>query len=145
MYKKIVMGSLLLSCLTASTFANIFSHSEASIDGSYACSAIDLTLTDNHHVTGKFALQKDGNVYIVTQLNDANEPTNSEYNTIAIRSGNVLSIAYQNIVNPKIFGIENMLISRDGNTLHGTFIYSNRNSPGSLSTVIASEAKQSSP
>ena len=122
MYKKVLLTIALFSSITCATAA----QNLVSIDGSYDCLVNDLTVSANHHETGKFALKQNGNTYTVTQLNDNVQPTTNDYNIIALRSGNVLSMAYQNIKDPKIFGSEIMRISKDGRTLYGTFIYWNQ-------------------
>lgn len=122
MCKKILLSVALLGTITCATAA----QNLVSIDGNYDCLVNDLTVSATHHETGKFALKQNGTTYAVTQLNNNIQPTTSEYNIIALRSGNVLSMAYQNIQNPKIFGSEIMRISKDGKTLYGTFIYWNQ-------------------
>jgi hypothetical protein len=117
--KKIVIATLALTLSTA-----VFANKLPNIDGMYTCSVNDAAMA-NHHTSGKFSLYKTGNVYHVTQLNAENQPITNEYQIFAIRSGNVLSFAYQNIKDPKIFGTEIMHISKDGKKLRGTFAYSN--------------------
>ncbi|MSP53154.1 MAG: hypothetical protein EXR81_02750 [Gammaproteobacteria bacterium] len=122
MYKKLLFGAALFCGF--STFAN--AHNLVDIDGTYMCSVND-TVAKNTHATGRFTLAAQGNIYAVTQLNtDGTQSVPNEYHIFGMRSGNVLSLVYQNVKDANVFGLEQMKISKDGKTLMGTFIYWNQ-------------------
>jgi hypothetical protein len=121
MYKKLVFGAALLCGVSSAAQAMV------SIDGTYSCSVTDLTLAQSSHATGRFAIKKNGEIYAISQLNaDGTQPVPNEYNIFGIRSENILSLAYQKVNDAKIFGVEQFKISKDGKTLHGTFVYFNQ-------------------
>jgi hypothetical protein len=119
MYKKIVLGAALFCGLLSTANAKDL----VAIDGTYTCVVTDFTKVKNIHASGSFALKQNGSVYTITQLDDNQKPIANDYNIFGMRAENVLSLAYQNIKNPKIFGLEQFTISDNGQTLHGTFVY----------------------
>ena len=121
MYKKIILGAALFCAISTVGIAQ--ANAPVSIDGSYSCSITDLTQSKTPS-TGKFALKANGDIYSIIQLNnDGNPAAVNEYHIFGMRSGDVLSLTYQNVKDAKEFGLEVMKISKDGKTLHGSFIY----------------------
>lgn len=122
MYKKLLFGAALFCGLTSAVNA----QSMMDLDGTYMCSVNDI-VAKNTHATGRFSIKQTDNIYAVTQLNaDGTQPVPNEYHIFGMRSGNVLSLVYQNVKDANLFGLEQMKISKDGKTLTGTFIYWNQ-------------------
>lgn len=93
------------------------------IEGSYQCKGTDPTLTPTEY-TAKMKVVKDGAAYILNQVDLSNG--SYFYKQVALRHGNVMSMAYQRSDVPTTFGTELITISHDGKTLTGTFIYFNK-------------------
>ena len=116
MRKCLVLGLVLGVCFNTALFAK----PPVDIEGNYQCKGNDPTLTPADY-TGKMKVTKEGAAYI---LNEVDLSSGSFfYKQVALRQGNVLSMAYQRSDVPATFGVESIIISHDGKTLTGTFTY----------------------
>jgi hypothetical protein len=116
MRKCLVLSLILGVCFSTALFAK----SLVDIEGTYQCKGNDPTLTPADY-TAKMKIVKQGAAYILNEVDLSNG--SFFYKQVALRQGNVLSMAYQQSNMPAIFGVQSTVISHDGKTLTGTFTY----------------------
>ncbi len=99
---------------------NLLAKPLVSIEGNYFCKGNDPTMIPADY-TGQIDIKKVNSAYILNE--GALTNASFTYKQVALREGNILSMAYQPTNDPNTFGVESMIISNDAKTLTGTFVY----------------------
>ena len=104
-------------------FASIICASaSANITGTYSCRGTDLTQNPSNF-TQKMVITQQGDTYQIFETNAAG--VLSPYQQFGIRTGDVLSIAFQS-TESKTFGVQVYKIKDKGKKLIGPFIYEDK-------------------